>query len=69
MLLTAGTVAAMPKGLMSSGRTLTVHAYLVTKEAGDIRLACAIGIILIFVILVLSIVAKLITRGINKQNS
>lgn len=68
MLLTAGTVASMPKGLMSSGRTLTVHAYLVTKEAGDIRLACAIGIILIFVILILSIAAKLITRKINKAN-
>lgn len=69
ILLTAGTVAAMPKGLMSSGRTLTVHAYLVTKESGNIKLACAIGIILIFVILILSVMAKLITRSINKQNS
>lgn len=67
MLLTAGTVAAMPRNLMSSGRTLTVHAYLVTKEAGNIELASAIGVILIFIILALSLIAKGITRTINKE--
>ncbi|MFR1707796.1 MAG: phosphate ABC transporter permease PstA [Clostridium sp.] len=67
MLLTAGTVASMPRNLMSSGRTLTVHAYLVTKEAGNIELASAIGVILIFIILALSLIAKGITRTINKE--
>ncbi|MEG0306942.1 MAG: phosphate ABC transporter permease PstA [Clostridium sp.] len=67
MLLTAGTVAAMPKGIMSSGRTLTVHAYLVAKETGNIQLASAIGVVLIFVILMLSLLAKGITRTINKE--
>ncbi|MGN9160134.1 MULTISPECIES: phosphate ABC transporter permease PstA [unclassified Clostridium] len=67
ILLTAGTVAAMPQNLMSSGRTLTVHAYLVTKEAGNIELASAIGVILIFIILALSLIAKGITKTINKE--
>jgi phosphate transport system permease protein len=67
ILLTAGTVASMPRNLMSSGRTLTVHAYLVTKEAGNIELASAIGVILIFIILALSFIAKGITRTINKE--
>lgn len=67
ILLTAGTVAAMPQNLMSSGRTLTVHAYLVTKEAGNIELASAIGVILIFIILDLSLIAKGITKTINKE--
>lgn len=66
ILLTAGTVAAMPKGIMSSARTLTVHAYLVTKESGNIQLACAVGIVLIGVVLILNILAKLITRKISK---
>ncbi len=68
ILLTAGTVAAMPKGIMSSARTLTVHAYLVTNEAGNIELACAVGIVLIVIILVLNIIAKLITKRFSKAN-
>lgn len=68
ILLTAGTVASMPKGLMSSSRTLTVHAYLVTNEAGNIEVACAIGVILITIILFLNITAKLITNKFNKAN-
>ena len=61
-LLTAGTVAKMPTGIMSSGRTLTVQAYLVTKEAGDIEQAAAIGIVLIVIILILNFSAKFVTK-------
>ena len=68
ILLTAGTVAKMPEGIMSSARTLTVHAYLVTKEAGDINQAAAIGIVLIVIILSLNTLAKFITKKINKAN-
>ena len=53
IFLTAGTVAALPEGIFSSARTLTVHSYLVTQEAGDIELASAVGIVLIVIILVL----------------
>ncbi|MEG1255265.1 phosphate ABC transporter permease PstA [Clostridium sp.] len=67
ILLTAGTVASMPKGIMASGRTLTVHAYLVTKETGNIQLAAAIGVVLIFIILILGFIAKGITKTINKE--
>lgn len=68
ILLTAGTVAKMPKGIMSSARTLTVQSYLVTKEAGDIQQAAAVGIVLIIIILVLNTVAKLITKKFSKAN-
>ena len=68
ILLTAGTVAKMPEGIMSSARTLTVHAYLVTKEAGDINQAAAIGIVLIVIILSLNTLAKFITKKFNKAN-
>jgi phosphate transport system permease protein len=68
ILLTAGTVASMPKGIMSSARTLTVHAYLVTNEAGNIELACAVGVILIFIILCLNLLATLVTKIFNKAN-
>ena len=67
-LLTAGTVAKMPDGIMASARTLTVQAYLVTKEAGDIEQAAAIGIVLIAMVLILNFSAKIITKKFNKAN-
>jgi len=68
ILLTSGTVAKMATSIMSSSRTLTVHAYLVTKESGDIEQAAAVGIVLIVIILLLNTVAKLITKKFSKAN-
>ena len=68
ILLTAGTVAKMPSGIMSSGRTLTVQSYLVTQEAGNIEEAAAVGIVLITIILIINILAKLITKKFSKAN-
>ncbi|MEF9991624.1 MAG: phosphate ABC transporter permease PstA [Romboutsia sp.] len=68
ILLTAGTVAQMPTTIFDSARTLTVHAYLVTKEKGNIEEAAAIGIVLIVIILSLNAIAKFISKKINKAN-
>lgn len=68
IFLTAGTVAAMPSNIFSSARTLTVHAYLVTQEAGNIGLAAAIGILLIVIILILNLSATFITKKFNKAD-
>ncbi|MER1984875.1 MAG: phosphate ABC transporter permease PstA [Solibacillus sp.] len=68
IFLTAGTVAAMPSSIFSSARTLTVHSYLVTQEAGDIGLAAAIGIVLIIIILVLNVSATFISKKFNKAD-
>lgn len=62
LLLTAGTAAKIPEGFLSSGATLTVKAYLIAKEEGDIGLACAIGIIIIAIILLLNMLTKFIAR-------
>ncbi|MEK5103043.1 phosphate ABC transporter permease PstA [Cytobacillus sp. FSL M8-0252] len=68
IFLTAGTVAAMPEGIFSSARTLTVHSYLVTQESGDIELAAAIGIVLIVMILALNFAATFISKKLNKAD-
>lgn len=68
IFLTAGTVAAMPSSIFSSARTLTVHSYLVTQEAGDIELAAAIGIVLIVIILILNFSATLLSKLLNKAD-
>ncbi len=66
IFLTAGTVAAMPEGIFSSARTLTVHSYLVTQESGDIELAAAVGIVLIVIILAINLSATYISKKLNK---
>lgn len=68
ILLTAGTVAQMPSGIFDSARTLTVHAYLLTKEKGDIQGAASIGIVLIIMVLILNTIAKLVAKKLNKAN-
>ena len=66
IFLTAGTVAAMPEGIFSSARTLTVHSYLVTQESGDIELAAAVGIVLIVIVLIINLSATFISKKLNK---
>lgn len=68
IFLTAGTVAAMPEGIFSSARTLTVHSFLVTQESGDIELAAAVGIVLIVLILILNFSATFISKKFNKAD-
>ena len=53
---------------MSSSRTLTVHAYLVAKETGNINAAATVGIVLLVIIFVLNSIAKLITKKFSKAN-
>lgn len=68
ILLTTGTVAKMATSIMSSSRTLTVHAYLVAKETGNINAAATVGIVLLVIIFVLNSIAKLITKKFSKAN-
>ena len=68
ILLTAGTVAKMPLTVFDSARTLTVHAYLLTKETGDIQTACGVGIVLIVIVFGLNTIAKLVAKKLNKAN-
>ncbi|MCR8746157.1 phosphate ABC transporter permease PstA [Romboutsia lituseburensis] len=68
ILLTAGTVAQMPGTIFDSARTLTVHAYLLTKEKGDIQGAASIGVVLIILVLILNTIAKVVAKKLNKAN-
>ena len=58
----------MPNTIFDSARNLTVHAYLLTKEKGDIDSAASIGIVLIIMVLCLNTIAKVIAKKLNKAN-
>lgn len=70
LLLTAGTVASIPSALTgdsAAGATLTIKAYTILKEEGDIGTACAIGVVLIVMIVILNTLAKVISNKYQKK--
>ena len=65
LLLTAGTVASTPTALWgnaASGATLTIKMYTLMKEENDLTTACAIGIVLLVIVIVLNFASKMITK-------
>lgn len=62
IILTAGTVAQIPNTVFESASTLTVKAYAVAKETGDIRLACAMGLVTIIIIILVNAFVKIAER-------
>ncbi|MDO4555443.1 MAG: phosphate ABC transporter permease PstA [Lachnospiraceae bacterium] len=73
LLLTAGTVASIPGALTgdsAAGATLTIKAYTALKEEGNIGEACAIGVVLMVLVILLNFASKMITRKyLSKQGN
>lgn len=67
LIYTAGTVADLPKGLLSSGRTLAVHMYVLSGEALHVNEASATAVVLLVIVTGMnalsSHIAKRLTRG------
>ncbi len=66
VMFTAGMVAKVPKGVMSSGRTLAVHLYLVAKETTDFQKSYAIATILIIIVAILNFTASKLAKSMNR---
>lgn len=67
LLFTAGTFAKIPSGLLDSGASLTVRAYMEVKEYANIEMACGIGVILLIIVFALNLITKLIVRMASKN--
>lgn len=69
LLYTAGTATRLPDSIMKSGRTLSVHMYVLSNEGlhiGEAYATAAVLLIIVFVMNTLSaMVAKKIARGSN----
>lgn len=63
LYLTAGMVLRIPQHVMQSGRTLSVHLYILAKEGLSLEQAYGTALVLILVVLVLNKV----TYGLGKQ--
>lgn len=64
--LTAGTVPRIPTGIMDSGRTLSVHLYLLAKEGISFEYAFATATVLIIVVALINFLANKIAGNLKK---
>jgi len=67
LFLTAGTAARIPGSLFDSGATLTIKAYQVAKEEGNIEVACAIGTVIVILVVIINFSSKYISTHFMSQ--
>ncbi len=67
LMYTAGTVAEIPKNLMSSGRTLALHMYALSSEGLYENEAYATAVILLVLVLLINTLSSFIARKITKS--
>lgn len=65
LLYTTGTVASLPEGLLSSGRTLSLHMYVLSGEGLHIGEAYATAVVLLGLVLAMNALSTLISRKIG----
>lgn len=67
LMYTAGTVAAIPKSLFSSGRTLAVHMYVLASEGLHVDQAYATAVVLLVLVIVLNALSSFLAKKIQKS--
>ena len=65
-MYTAGTVAELPKSVMSSTRTLSVHMYSLASEGLYVGQAYATAVVLLLIVLIINWISGRIARKIKK---
>ena len=66
LMYTAGTVAELPKSVMSSTRTLSVHMYSPASEGLYVDQAYATAVVLLLIVLIINWISGRIARKIKK---
>ncbi|MDL2324306.1 phosphate ABC transporter permease PstA [Ruminococcaceae bacterium OttesenSCG-928-A16] len=66
LIYTAGTVAAIPDGIFSSGRTLSVHMYTLANEGLHVGKAYATAVVLIIMVVGINALSGFLAKKITK---
>lgn len=66
LMYTEGTVAELPKSVMSSTRTLSVHMYSLASEGLYVDQAYATAVVLLLIVLIINWISGRIARKIKK---
>ncbi|MCC8169533.1 MAG: phosphate ABC transporter permease PstA [Oscillospiraceae bacterium] len=67
LIYTAGMVAEIPKNLMSSGRTLAIHTYVLSSEGLYTNQAYATAVILLLMVLLINILSSLVAKKLTNK--
>ncbi|MEW8973155.1 MAG: phosphate ABC transporter permease PstA [Tissierellaceae bacterium] len=66
LMYTLGTAAKIPNGLFSSGRTLSLHMYLLSTEGMHVEESYATGVILLILVLVINSLSTYMSNKLKK---
>ena len=66
LIYTAGTVAAIPSDLFSSGRTLAVHMYVLSNEGLHVNQAYATAVVLLVLVILINGLSSFLAKKIQK---
>ena len=66
LIYTAGTVAALPDGVLSSGRTLAVHMYVLASEGLYMKQAYATAVILVVIVVAINALSSRLAQQLMK---
>ena len=67
LMYTAGTVAQLPESVFSSGRTLSIHMYQLSREGIHTQDAAATAVILLITVFALNALASFIAKKLDKN--
>ena len=68
LLYTAGSAARIPNNVMSSGRTIAIHMYMLSSEGLHKNLAYATGVVLLLLVLVINRVSTMLANKISERS-
>ena len=68
LIYTAGTLADVPKNLMSSGRTLAVHMYALLSEGLYMEQAYATAVILLIMVIIINALSGILAKKVGVKN-
>lgn len=67
LIYTSGTVAGIPKDLMHSGRTLSIHMYALLSEGLYMEEAYATAVVLLILVLIINMLSGVIARRLSSK--
>lgn len=67
LIYTAGTVAELPKSVMSSGRTLAIHMYSLSKEDLYTDQAYATAVVLLIIVVLINMLSNFVAKKFTKK--
>ncbi len=68
LVFTSGTVAGVPKSIMGSGRTLSIHMYVLMSEGLHMNEAKGVAVVLLILVLALNFLSARLQEGLKKKN-